>query len=98
MKVNDPKIRDIFNGCRVLEIPFFQRSYVWDEDNWERFLEDMKSISADKDEYFLGSLMLKSANKGTSAKEHKILIDGQQRMTTLIIFLKVLSLKANNDE
>ena len=34
-------INDIFNGNRILEIPFFQRAYVWGDEQWERLLEDM---------------------------------------------------------
>lgn len=99
MRATDLKIRKIFNGCRVLEIPFFQRSYVWEDHNWERFLEDMKNTSLNQGEYFLGSLMIKTNDEiGTSSKEHKILIDGQQRITTLLIFFKVLCLKSQNNE
>jgi hypothetical protein len=32
----------LFNGAQILEIPFFQRSYVWDKDEWERFAADME--------------------------------------------------------
>ena len=38
-------INDIFNGNRILEIPFFQRAYVWGNDQWERLLEDMENVS-----------------------------------------------------
>ena len=91
MKANDPDFKAIFNGNRIFRIPFFQRSYVWEEGNWKRFLEDMKSISSEGKAYFLGSLLLKDG--GTMGNEYKILIDGQQRITTLIVFFKVLSLK-----
>ena len=32
----------IFDGTTLIEIPFFQRSYVWDKYLWERFLNDME--------------------------------------------------------
>ncbi len=98
MKANDPKIKGVFNQTRILEIPFFQRSYVWDEENWERFLDDMKDISSNKDEYFFGSLIIKRQNLGAPATETETLIDGQQRITTLIIFFKFLCLKLDNKE
>ena len=37
------KIADILNGRRMLEIPYYQRSYVWEVDEWERFVRDMHS-------------------------------------------------------
>ncbi len=98
MKAGDPTISDLFNGNRVLEIPFFQRAYVWEEENWERFLDDMKDISSSNEEYFFGSLILKPKKEATSSIETKTLIDGQQRITTLIIFFKFLALQSHNKE
>jgi uncharacterized protein with ParB-like and HNH nuclease domain len=92
-------INDIFNGNRVLEIPFFQRAYVWDEKQWERFLEDMEEISLYNKPYFLGSVILKQqlTNTTKSVSDIRTLIDGQQRLTTINIFFKVLCLKNNEN-
>ena len=45
MEAGKRTIREVFNRGRNLEIPFFQRNYVWDEKEWERFLDDMIHIS-----------------------------------------------------
>lgn len=92
-------INDIFNGNRVLEIPFFQRAYVWDKLQWERLLQDMESVSKSLKPYFLGSIILKQqpTNTGNKVGDIRTLIDGQQRLTTLSIFFKVLSLKNEDD-
>jgi len=92
-------INDIFNGNRVLEIPFFQRAYVWDEKQWERFLEDMEEISLYDKPYFLGSVILKQqlTNTTKSVSDIRTLIDGQQRVTTINLFFKVLCLKNNEN-
>ncbi|SUD91752.1 DUF262 domain-containing protein [Psychrobacter phenylpyruvicus] len=97
MEAGKRTIRDIFNRGRNLEIPFFQRAYVWSEEQWQRFLEDMRMVSLTKKPYFLGSVILKQ--KETTSNKDSVLtvIDGQQRLTTLNIFLKVLCLKSNND-
>ncbi|MEZ5055508.1 MAG: DUF262 domain-containing HNH endonuclease family protein [Saprospiraceae bacterium] len=99
MEAGKRTIRDIFNRGRNLEIPFFQRAYVWDTDQWERFLQDMVSVSKTKRKYFLGSVILKQEST-TSDKDSKLsVVDGQQRLTTLNIFFKVLCLKkGQNDE
>lgn len=90
-------LNEIFNGSRVLEIPFFQRSYVWDEEQWVRLLEDVESVSKNKEPYFLGSVILKQQSTSTKREygDIRTVIDGQQRLTTLSILLKVLSLKNN---
>lgn len=95
MDAGKKKINDILNGNRQLVIPFFQRSYVWKEDLWERFLESMRLVSETSKEYFLGSVILKQMPTSTSSTvgDVRTVIDGQQRMTTLALFLKVLCFK-----
>lgn len=87
------KIPEIFNITTKLEIPYFQRSYVWDEDNWKRFLDDLKEICTTKKEYFMGTYILKQKSPTNPCKS---VIDGQQRFTTLILFFLILSLKKND--
>jgi len=87
----------IFNGSRILEIPFFQRAYVWGEPEWERLLEDVENVSRTGAPYFMGSVILKQQRTSTSSQvgDIRTVIDGQQRLTTLSILLKVLCLKNN---
>jgi len=88
-------INEIFNGSRILEIPFFQRAYVWDETQWERLLDDVENVSRTRTPYFMGSVILKQQLTDTTGAvgDVRIVIDGQQRLTTLSILLKVLCLK-----
>ena len=46
-------INEVFNGSRILEIPFFQRAYVWGEPQWERLLEDVENVSRVRTPYFM---------------------------------------------
>ena len=97
MEAGKRTIRDIFNRGRNLEIPFFQRAYVWDTEQWQRFLEDMRTVSTTKKPYFLGSVILKQQETASNKDSILTVIDGQQRLTTLNIFLKILCLKNNSD-
>lgn len=94
MNASKKLVSDIFNGRRILEIPFFQRAYVWDEDQWIRLLEDMETITKSNSPYFLGSVILKQKPTSTNATvgDVRTIVDGQQRLTTLSIFFKVLCL------
>lgn len=101
MEAGKKSINDIFNGNRVLEIPFFQRAYVWGEEQWERLLEDMEEVSLENSRpYFMGSVILKQQQTSTNrgAGDLRTIIDGQQRLTTLNIFFKVLCLKVNTPQ
>lgn len=87
-------LSDIIKPSRLLEVPFYQRGYVWGKDQWERLLEDVELISETGHRYFIGSIILKQQLTDSSSRyEKRTVIDGQQRLTTLSIFFKVLSLK-----
>ena len=60
MKAGEILINGIFNGSRLLEVPFYQRAYVWDDEQWDRFLTDMEFVTKTKKPYFLGSIIFKS--------------------------------------
>lgn len=97
MDAHKSLITDIFNNATLIEVPFFQRSYVWKEDLWARFLEDMEFVVNANKPHFLGSIILKEGPKpqGELYSSVKTVVDGQQRLTTFLIFMKVLCLKLN---
>lgn len=92
---------DIFKTGRLLEVPFYQRSYVWGEDEWARLLDDLKNMCEAREPYFLGSVILKKTidcgpgNDDFASKA--IVVDGQQRLTTMQLLLKVIALKTGNE-
>lgn len=96
MKAETPSINGVFKNSTVLRIPFFQRQYVWGEKEWERFINDMESLVGLRKKYFLGSLIFKNEEPtdeeaAYGVSEKYTVIDGQQRLTTLSIFLKALN-------
>lgn len=96
MKAETPSINGVFKNSTVLRIPFFQRQYVWGEKEWERFVNDMESLVGVRKKYFLGSLIFKNEEPtdeeaAYGVSEKYTVIDGQQRLTTLSIFLKALN-------
>ena len=98
MDAHKALITNIFNNSTLVEVPFFQRSYVWKEDLWARLLEDMEYVVKARKSHFLGSIILKEGRKpgaGDNFSACKTVVDGQQRLTTFLIFLKVLCMKLN---
>lgn len=90
MEAGKRSITEIFNKARTLEIPFFQRSYVWDEEDWERFADDMIAAATRPKGYFLGSIILKQRDTElTELGDARIVVDGQQRLTSLILLFRV---------
>lgn len=65
-------------------IPVYQRAYSWEEEQWNAFIEDLVEQTEGENSYFYGNILLEIIKKG---KEYEI-IDGQQRLTTLTIFMR----------
>lgn len=90
MNANTQSVYQIFDSGVSIEVPFFQRSYVWTDVEWKKFLSDMEDLCKQEKPYFLGAIILK---KLTNDGKTKSIVDGQQRLTTLLILLKILSLR-----
>jgi hypothetical protein len=71
----------------LVRIPFFQRGYVWNIENWDDILTDLLDFGKS---HFLGSLILKQLEKQTGKPKEVLVIDGQQRLTTLSVLIRTL--------
>ena len=76
----------IFSCNDTLKIPYFQRRYIWEEEQLSRFADDMESI-VNGGQYFLGSMIFKASNDNNRVNN---VVDGQQRLTTIFIYMKIL--------
>lgn len=85
-------LRDFIGANKVLfKIPVYQRNYDWSESNCNRLLDDVSNIIATNEKHFLGTIVFMSAGSGGFALQEYIIIDGQQRLTTMMIMLKALA-------
>lgn len=87
---------DNFNNDRTVSVQIllsqfykvadFQRDYVWDEDDIEQLVNDViESMNSSQENYFLGAIVLTNGGDG-----NYLIVDGQQRITTLTIFISAL--------
>lgn len=94
MKTERKNILDYLSKNKFL-IPMYQRSYVWGEDECEQLYDDVynffdKKQNESDEEYFLGSVVM------YKEQGRQNIIDGQQRTTTLSLFICSLYRKALN--
>lgn len=89
-------IRDVFSKKKEILIPRFQREFVWDKDDalsvfWEDILDNIeyKNGSLCWSEYFLGNVVLIEKLQDKTEKSRSV-VDGQQRLTAITIFLSAL--------
>ncbi len=89
-------LRDFIGASKVLfRIPVYQRNYDWSEANCNRLLDDIFNIMETGDKHFLGTIVYMAAQNSFSLREY-IIIDGQQRLTTMMLILKALSVVAES--
>lgn len=95
MEVHKSSLLAVFDAKQRLEVPLFQRQYVWNEErHWQPLWEDIsrkftETLEGRKDapHHFLGAMVLDQKQTPTGHVVVRQVIDGQQRLTTLQIFL-----------
>ena len=92
MKAIDCPFTKIINGTTQFVIPVFQRDYSWTEAECEQLWWDILQIASDPTDrgHFLGSVVYISTRGIGAAFARWLLIDGQQRITTLTLLLAAL--------
>jgi len=92
MKASETTLRNLLEGTKQFQIPLFQRPYSWKKENWETLWEDLMSLYREeiKGLYFLGSIVTQAIPGTADGISPYVVIDGQQRLTTLTIVLSVL--------
>ena len=89
MQNGQKTIRDLFDGSKMFNIPKYQRAYAWQEKQLADFVDDIENQRLDK-AYFFGTILFQEKGKSENDFEYIDIVDGQQRITTLIIFMKLL--------
>ena len=97
MKTESHSINDVLaKDATSFFIPPFQRAYAWGRSEIERYFSDISRIieseldanQHDKLEHFFGTVVIKEEKAGFANKS--VVVDGQQRLTTTLIFLIAL--------
>jgi len=87
MNFNKRTVLGLFDSSqKSFVIPVYQRAYSWDKEQWKALLEDLKEQIQGSNTYFFGNILLETIQEDV---EYEI-IDGQQRLITLTIFIRSL--------
>ncbi|PIF32206.1 uncharacterized protein with ParB-like and HNH nuclease domain [Flavobacterium sp. 9] len=98
IKSIDKTIKELLSSGKQFSIPRFQREYSWDKKNYQELLDDMISCLIinegvlESSSYFLGTMLFIGDYSENSENSKSILVvDGQQRITTITILFSALS-------
>ncbi|WP_142999479.1 DUF262 domain-containing protein, partial [Streptococcus oralis] len=100
-RTKDLRLEQVFTDKNMYEVPNFQRDFSWQEKQYDDFILDLKKsvrlsfnesnnkieFNTEEVDYFFGTILLVGdGTKPNVEKPYKV-IDGQQRLTTMTLFL-----------
>jgi len=101
---NNTTLLDILNkDTHQFVIPIYQRGYNWEKHNIKKLIDDLvefnKNIKEPTDMYYVGTIITKELPQNNDGQilYRYVIVDGQQRITTTLIFLLALR-EVNNKE
>ena len=100
MNVYERSLSQILDGQTQYVIPLFQRPYSWQLTHWRTLWSDIIETyqSEQSSGHFLGSIVSKTLTAPPGGVSRQVVIDGQQRLTTLSIAIVALRDRLSKDD
>ena len=100
MKAGETTLNDlIVRGDRQYQVPLYQRPYTWGDENWRQLWADLldqyyvmkrDGQNSHQSAHFFGSFVLSPFNITARSAPSFLIVDGQQRLTTVFLLLAAL--------
>jgi uncharacterized protein with ParB-like and HNH nuclease domain/predicted transport protein len=100
MKAQDLQFTQLLEGSKQFIIPIFQRTYSWERSHCEQLWDDIMRVggNADLNSHFIGSAVYIPEQDTSAAISRWLVIDGQQRITTITLLLLALKRRLEAEE
>lgn len=100
MQASETKLQQIIEGTKQYVVPLFQRPYSWKKSEWQMLWDDLIDLCELETPrtHFMGSIVTMPTNSIPEGVSKYLLIDGQQRLTTIFILLCALRDRAMHSE
>ena len=92
MDARDTDLLTFLEGTKQFQVPIYQRRYSWEKDECKQLWDDVLHVGGDEDipSHFLGSMVSMRREDRHSTVRQWVVIDGQQRLTTISLLLAAL--------
>jgi uncharacterized protein with ParB-like and HNH nuclease domain len=101
MKANETELKQVISHAdQQFIVPLFQRTYSWNKKEWQELWDDLFDLyeSEEPKKHFLGAIVtIPLENTSSQNIVQHLLIDGQQRLTTISILLMIIRDKTVGD-
>ena len=101
MKANATKLLGFLHKASQFVIPIYQRNYSWDEKQCQQLWEDILRVGSNSDigVHFIGSIVyVEGGQSQVTLQAPLLVIDGQQRLTTISLILEALARAVGDSE
>jgi uncharacterized protein with ParB-like and HNH nuclease domain len=100
MKAQDLQFTQLLEGSKQFIIPIFQRTYSWEESHCQQLWDDIVRVGkrADLDRHFIGCAVYIPETNVDASIPRWLVIDGQQRITTMTLLLLALKRRLEAEE
>lgn len=97
MKASQVVLQQLLDGKLQYRVPLFQRTYNWGEKEWATLWQDVLEIYTMEQprNHFIGAIVTQPEPDAPEDVAKYLLIDGQQRLTTLFIMLSCIRREAS---
>ncbi|MTB73261.1 DUF262 domain-containing protein [Arsenicicoccus sp. MKL-02] len=92
----ETRLQEILEGTKQYHVPLYQRTYSWGRKELGRLFDDVVSLAVDRASdaavtHFIGSIVLApTPSNGPAGVQEYLVVDGQQRLTTLSLLLAAI--------
>jgi hypothetical protein len=92
VKAEEMLLGPLLDGPKQYVVPYFQRAYSWRRRQWTTLFDDILELYelGSHNSHFLGSMVLLAEHNEADPVPHTLVIDGQQRIVTLSLFLAAI--------
>lgn len=98
LKAEDSKVRNLLEQRIQLQVPIYQRSYDWGRKNYEQIFDDIEYAGSEKRLHFIGAITYSTEGAQAVDVPRYQIIDGQQRITSIMLLLRALKDDANRPD
>lgn len=92
MQASETSLQQVIEGTKQYLVPLFQRPYSWQKSEWETLWNDLVELCEAENPrpHFMGAIVTLPIPSAPEGVGQYLLIDGQQRLTTVLILLSAL--------
>lgn len=100
VNASETKLQQIIEGEKQYVVPLFQRAYSWNDKEWKTLWDDLIDLYEQDSPraHFIGSIVTIPTTSVPEGVAKYLLIDGQQRLTTIFVLMAVLRDRINGEE